>query len=245
MNTLQGDSRSGQPHKGDLLEQIKNLVTNLLPHHPPFMDKSSLFHLMGMVNKTSGIPHTRATFMAFVDAVIPSTFGALDLRIDDFLIWTLDHNISIQGEWGVRTIPLSAPTAEILDIAATQLILSGALKTYPNFSTSPDGGPFAALSPGDRFEAIHLLETLQVDLQILPPPYRNNMGLVKFMVTNLHQTVMMGYYSEWFSFGSTRLALPEDRFPKNQNMTWNFVSYPGTSMGYRGHRGFLVEHFSD
>jgi hypothetical protein len=42
------------------------------------------------------------------------------------------------------------------------------MKTPPNLSTSPDGGPFAALSPEDRFEAIHLLENLQVDLQISP-----------------------------------------------------------------------------
>lgn len=234
-----------QQDKGDFLDHVKDFMVQLLPHQPSLMYQSSVSHLNTEVCKTSGVPHTRATFMAFVDAVIPSSLGALDLRVDDFLIWTLDHNISIQGEWGVKTIPLSAPTAELLDVAAIQLIRSGAVKTPPNFLALPDGGPFAALSPDDRFEAVHLLENLHVDLQVLPPPYKNNMGLVKFIVTNLHQIVMMGYYSEWFSFGSTRLALPEDRSPDNENITWKFVNYPGPSLGYREHRGFLVETFSD
>lgn len=234
-----------QQNNGDFLHHVKDFMVNLLPHQPSLMHEASISHVTAEMGKASGVPHTRATFMAFVDAVIPSALGALDLRVDDFLIWSLDHNISIHGEWGVRTIPLSAPTAGLLDAAAIQLIHSGAMKTPPNFSTLPDGGPFAALSPEDRFEVIHLLENSRVDLQVLPTPYKNNMGFVKFIVTNIHQLVMMGYYSEWFSFGSTRLAQPEDRSPKNQNITWKFVNYPGPSLGYREHRGFLVETFSD
>lgn len=243
MSKEQGDSHIVQQHKGDFVQQIKNLMGNLLPQKHPSMSSKS--HIPVEMSNISDIPNSRTTLMAYVDAVIPSTLGALDLRLDDYLIWSLDHLISIQGEWGVKTIPLSAPTAELLDAAAIELIRSGGMKWSPNLSISSDDGPFAALSPDDRFEAIHLLENLQVDLQILPSPYRNNIGLVKFIISNLHQMVMMGYYSEWFSFGSTRLAPPEDRFPKNQCLTWHLVDYPGPSMGYRAHRGFLVDRFSE
>lgn len=243
MRKAQGDSQSDQQHKGNILQQVKNLMASVLPNQHPSM--SSISHFTVEMGKIPYTPNTRTTLMAFVDAVIPSTLGALDLRLDDYLMWSLDHLISIQGEWGVKTIPLSAPTAEILDAAAIKLLHSGDIKRSPNSSTFSDGGPFAALSQKDRFEAIHMLENLQVDLQILPPPYRNNIGLVKFIISNLHQMVMMGYYSEWFSFGSTRLAPPEDRFPRNQNITWHLVDYPGPSVGYRAHRGFLIDRFYD
>lgn len=218
-----------------------NLVS---PNHSSLSTSTPVYFPV-KISKASSMPHTRATLMAFVDAVIPSTLGALDLRLDDYVIWALDHYISTQGEWGVKTIPLSTPTAEILDAAAIQLILSGDLKAPLNFSTYPDGGPFTALAPDDRFEAIHLLENGQVDMESLPSPYRNNIGLIKNIVTNLHQMVMIGYYSEWFAFGATRLATPEDRNFKRALMTWDFVNYPGPSMGYREFRGFLVDKFSD
>lgn len=243
MTKAQGNSPSDQQHKGDLLQPIKNLIANLLPQQHPALSPISNF-TAGM-SEISCSPHTRTTLMAFVDAVIPSTLGALDLRMDDYLIWSLDHLTSIQGEWGLQSIPLSAPTAVILDIAANELIRSDGTIHSSHLFNSPDGGPFAALSPDDRFAAINLLENFQVDLQTLPLPYRNNIGLVKFIISNLHQMVMMGYYSEWFAFGATRFNPPENRHLRNQYITWHFVNYPGPSVGYRAHRGFLVDKFSE
>jgi hypothetical protein len=96
-------------------------------------------------------PHTKSTFMALVDAIIPPTWGALDLRLDDYLICILDHYVSIPipGEWGVKRVPLSTPTAGILDVAATQLMALNHMKSFPHFSTYPEGA-FAALLPNDR-----------------------------------------------------------------------------------------------
>ncbi|WP_139193075.1 hypothetical protein [Anaerobacillus alkalilacustris] len=71
----------------------------------------------------------------------------------------------------------SSVTAEMLDVAAMQLILSGGFKNIPNYSTNPDGGPFAALSFEDRFEEIYMLENTQVDMGSLPTPFKNNIGL--------------------------------------------------------------------
>jgi hypothetical protein len=244
MNKSEGESSSTQLQKGRFLEEIKHTLANLVSQNHSSLPTPNTAQLP-MQMCTTSIPHTRATFMAFVDAVIPSTLGALDLRLDDYLIWGLDHYISIQGEWGLKNIQLSSATAGLLDAAAMQLILSSNVKKTPNYSTYPEGGPFAALSFDDRFEAIHLLENSQVDIESLPSPYRNNIGLVKNILTNLHQMVMFGYYSEWFAYGATRLAPPENRCIERPFLTWNFVNYPGPSLGYRGLRGFLVKKFTD
>ncbi|MGM0877743.1 MAG: hypothetical protein ACQEWV_24145 [Bacillota bacterium] len=245
MDKLEGESQSNQPHGGHFFEQIKNMMTNLVSTDQSSQSVSSVVNLPVQLNETVSIPHTKATFMAFADAIIPSTLGALDLRLDDYIVWTLDHYVSIQGEWGVKNPQLSSQTARILDIAAFQLIVSGNMKVPPDFSTFPDGGPFAALSHEDRFEAISLLENLQVDLEVLPSAYRNNAGLVKNVVTSLHQMVMFGYYSEWFSLGSTRLAYPEDHRLERHRFVWEKLNYPGPSFGYRAVRGFLVDKFSE
>ena len=234
---------SDQPHVKHFFEQIKNMMTNLNSVEKPSI---SLFADTSLsVQMATGFQNTKATLMAFADAIIPSTLGALDLQLDNYIIWTLDHFVAIEGDWGVKTVPLSSPTARILNIAALQLIISGNTKDSPNFFTYPDGGPFAALSPSDRFEAIRLLENLQVDLEVLPSPYRNNIGLINNIVTSLHQMVMFGYYSEWFSLGSTRLAYPENHRIERERFVWEKVDYPGPSYGYRAVRGFLVEKFSE
>lgn len=129
-------------------------------------------------------PHTVATFQAFVDAVIPRTpklaktlgpefvSGALDLQVDQYLIWELDHSVTIQGYFIPKRIVLSEPTAYLLDAAATHLIATGRAK-YPHHELKfPGGGTFAALARSDRFRAITLLESLDIDLGCLPQPFQ-------------------------------------------------------------------------
>ncbi|MEH7115998.1 hypothetical protein V7128_01065 [Neobacillus vireti] len=243
MDNLDDLLPSHQPHVKHIFEQIKNMMIDQNSDKQPSPSISAETSLP--VQMAISFQNTRAAFMAFADAVIPSTLGALDLRIDDYMVWILDHFVSIQGEWSVKNFPLSSQTARILDIAAYQLIASGNIKVTPDYSSNPDGGPFLALSPNDRFEAIRLLENQQVDLEVLPPPYRNNGGLVKNVITSLHQMVMFGYYSEWFSLGSTRQAYPEDQRIERQPFLWESLGYPGPSFGYRAVRGFLVDKFSE
>lgn len=246
MDQFEGKADSKQPYWEDFFDQIKNIT--MIDHVPPEkypMATSTSVHLPFQMMNTASIPHTKATFMAFVDVMIPSTLGALDLRIDDYIIWALDHYVSIQGEWALKTAHISSQTARVLDISAYHLIVSGKMKGPLDFSTYPDGGPFAALFPDDRLEAIRLLENLQVDLEVLPGPYRNNAGLIQNVVTALHQMVMFGYYSEWFSLGSTRLAYPEDHRYERQPLVWKSLDYPGPSLGYKALRGFLFEKFSE
>jgi hypothetical protein len=245
MDQLKGKSESKQPYWENLFEQIKNITTDQFsPEKYPLSASTPVNLPIQMIN-TPSIPHTKATFMAFVDVMIPSTLGALDLRLDDYIIWILDHYVSIQGEWGVKIAQLSFQTARMLDISAYQLIFFGRLKGLLDYSTFPEGGPFAALSPDDRLEAIRLLENLQVDLEVLPSPFRNNAGLIKNVVTALHQMVIFGYYSEWFSLGATRLAYPENHRFERKQFIWESLNYPGPSFGYRAVRGYLFDKFSE
>ncbi|MDQ0252701.1 hypothetical protein J2S74_000073 [Evansella vedderi] len=244
MNNFEETPNSTQDKKGTFLKEIKDTLTNFVSHNQPASSSSNRQQLPMQMGKPS-IPHTKATFMAFVDVMIPSTFGALDLRLDDYVIWSLDHYISVQGNFGMENIQLSSATAGMLDAAAKQLIFSGNLKEIPNYSIHPEGGAFAALSFPDRLEVIHLLENGQVDMESLPLPYRNNIGFVKNILTNLHQMVMIGYYSEWFSHGATRIAPPENRRLERPFLTWYLVNYPGPSLGYRDLRGFLVKEFKE
>ncbi|RKL66543.1 hypothetical protein CR203_14720 [Salipaludibacillus neizhouensis] len=244
MKLPERESSSTHQKKRSILNDIKQSLTTFVSHNPPSLPTPAPIQLPLKASQTS-IAHTQATFMAFVDAVIPSTLGALDLRLDDYLIWGLDHYISIQGEWGGNKIQLSSATAGVLDAGAKQLVLSGQVLETPNHSIFPEGGPFAALSINNRFEAIHLLENGRVDMESLPSPFQGNIGLVQNILGNIHQMLLLGYYSEWFSLGTTRIAPPENRRIERPFMTWDLVNYPGPAFGYRDLRGFLVKKFSE
>jgi len=183
--------------------------------------------------------HTQATFQALVDAIVPRTprlaeeygriqyYGALDLYTDEYLIMSLNHYY----------IPLAKPTAQMLDVAAEQLVLIRGNERLLDFSMYPGGGTFAALAPSDRFRALTLLEQLQVNLTNLPIPFQDNPELVLSITFALNRFTLMGYYSEWSGYGSTRLDTPNQRILEYFPLNWQQVGYPGPSLGYRALRG--------
>lgn len=162
------------------------------------------------------------------------------MGVHEYIIYSLDHFISIQKQLYHTTIPLSYPTAIMLDVAATQLVNSHQVKAFPQ-SQFPGGRMFSHLSRQDRIRILSTLENLEIDLYLLPSPFQNNAGLIKYVVDALNRFSMFGYYSEWPAYGSTRLYPPNDRrlefFPWN----WLQVGYPGVSLGYRDFRGFLLK----
>ncbi|WP_132250188.1 hypothetical protein [Natranaerovirga pectinivora] len=196
----------------------------------------------------SGVIHTRQTFRAFVDATIPQTtelaiefgemqyFGALDFDIDQFMIYLLNR---------VDVIPLAIPTAIMLDMAAEELVANEGNDHFLNFSVYEGGGAFAALAPSDRFRAIILLEELRINLENLPFPYQNNPALVLSVTNSLNRITTMGYYSEWWGYGTTRLEEPDDRVLEYLPLSWEQVGYPRPSLGYRAFRRYLYEEFTE
>ncbi|QGQ46004.1 hypothetical protein [Metabacillus sediminilitoris] len=167
---------------------------------------------------------------------------ALDLSVYEYIIWILDHSISIPIEMQLQLVhpTFSKSTAQLLDVAAAQLIQTGQVKYPLNVCAFSGGGPFASLMESDRLKAITLLERLELNLENLPSPYQNNPGLIQNMMDVLNQLTMFGHYSEWNAYGSTRLLPPESRRIEYFPPGWIEVQYPGPAFGYRDFRGYLM-----
>lgn len=199
------------------------------------MDSLSSISMISNQNSYT-LQHTEDTFKALVDAIIPRTsrlareygriqyFGALDLNTDEYMILTLNNYY----------IPLAIPTAEVLDIVAEELISLNEENTLLNFSKFPSGGAFAALTPLDRFRALTLLGEMEDDQANLSS--QDNPEFVLSITTNLNRFTMLGYYSEWSGYGSTRLEAPDKRVLEYYPLSWQQVGYPGPSLGYRALR---------
>jgi len=184
------------------------------------------------------VKRMQETFQALVDAIIPRTpglaeeygriqfFGALDLHTDEYIILSLNYCY----------IPVAEPTAEMLDLAAEQLVIMDGNGSLVNFSRFIGGSSFAAIDPSDRFRALTLLEKLNIYLVDLPIPFRDNPELIFYTTSNLNRSAMMGYYSEWSGYGSTRLATPDQRKLEFYPISWKQIGYPGPSLGYRALR---------
>lgn len=126
--------------------------------------------------------YIKATFRALTDAILPPGlpneygYSSGDMGVHDYLIYALDHYVAVQKQLFHMTIPLSLPTAKLLDAAAAQLIYVNQLEPLSKQAV-PGGGMFSYLSRKDRLKALSALENLQLDLFALPEPYQNNGGL--------------------------------------------------------------------
>jgi hypothetical protein len=178
--------------------------------------------------------HIQITFKAYVDTKIPQTpnlakqygniqfFGALDFDTDEFLTYSLNQ----------FDIPLADAVADLLDITAKQYILVNGSNVTKDESMYSSGSAFASLSPNDRTNALNLLIENQIDFTLLPEPFQNNPDFIHSTMSNLNRLTYMGYYSEWFGYGSTRLATPNDRILEFNPKSWEQIEYPGRSLGY-------------
>lgn len=196
---------------------------------------------------------TTATFYAFVDAIIPNTpnlattlgpiytLGATDLDTYAYLIYQLDHAVSIHIGLSLVNIPLAQPTAELLNTAAQQVIETkrniDPLNSYPLTSRMP----FAMLSRTDRLRTVSFLEQLDINLARLPVPFQYNGGLVQNMMDVINRLTYFGFFSEWAGYGTTRLLPPVCRRIEFFPPSWIQAGYPGPVYGYRDLRGFLLK----
>lgn len=198
------------------------------------------------------ISNTKLIFKSYVDAVILKTseivenqgstsfLRVLDLDIDEFEVWSLDHLLSLNIIISNLNIKLANATAQLLDIAASQLINDKENKEPINPKISIGEGKFSYLTPDDRFRAITLLGQNKVDITSLPIPFRNNLGLVFAIVAEIAMFATLGYYSEWSGYGLTRMGNIEQRQLEHLPLSWSQVGYPGPSKGYHAFRGYLV-----
>ncbi|WP_379150816.1 hypothetical protein [Paenibacillus sp. sgz5001063] len=194
--------------------------------------------------------HILATFKALVEAIIPDSLisatyspvlsaGAADLCIHEYMIWELDHSLSLVLGFGLTDIPLSCSTSGLLNAGAAYLAASGQLQYAPNHLLW-ESGPFSALSQADRIRVLAMLEQGNIDPGILPPPYRNDLGFTRYMIDFLNRQTMFGNYSEWSAYGTTRLRTPTERRLEFFPESWKQVEYPGVVPGYRALLGYML-----
>lgn len=192
-----------------------------------------------MINNQSyaSLQYTGEVFKAFVDAIIPRTpelaeefgkiqyFGALDFYTDEYIILSLDNYY----------FPIAVPVAEMLEKAAEQLIFTEGSRSL-ELSISVEESPFGALAPIDQLRVLAQIDQITGNKVDLPLPFQNDPGYILYITSALNRFVMMGYYSEWFGYGSTRLESPNQRKLEYFPLSWNQVGYPGPSLGYRALR---------
>lgn len=208
---------------------------------------------MEHLSKSSRKTRTSVTFRALVSALIPSTpdlaqtlgnaqlVGAKDLGVADFLVLYLDHCVSVQTGLTLTNLPLSGPTAEILDVAAQHLMEKQNTSQFNTLSNAPGSGLFASLSRRNRLLAMTLLEQRDVDLGLLPAPFTNNAPMVDNILLRLHIGTVFGYYSEWTGYGATRTATPVRRRLEFFPPSWLQVKFTGPGLGCRNYRESLLK----
>ena len=168
------------------------------------------------------------TYMAFVEAIIPWTpklaaeydeiqlYGAIDSLTYEYLILSL---------YELGGVSLLKSTAEILDRASVELVFLG--KNEFSFNLT-NGVTFSALTPGDRLAVLNILKQQEIS------SYDNPMSADNYVVDVLIKLTMMGYYSEWYGYGLTRLDEANQRVLEFQPISWEQVGYPGPATGNRG-----------
>jgi hypothetical protein len=180
---------------------------------------------------------TDEIFKAFVDTIIPRTpglaeefgkvqyYGALDLYTDEYMILTLNSYY----------YPIAIPTAEIIEAAAELLVFAEA-NDRAEFMEPTEMSIFGSLAPIDQLRALTLLQQMKVNPADLPIPFQNNPGYILYITSALSRYVMMGYYSEWSGYGTTRMESPTQRKLEYFPLSWEQIGYPGPSLGYRALR---------
>ncbi|MFT4104449.1 MAG: hypothetical protein QM657_01715 [Lacrimispora sp.] len=171
------------------------------------------------------------TFRAFADAIIPRSpelaqqygrvqyYGALDLYTGEFIILSLDSLV----------IPLALPVAETLNMAAEQFLYRDEEKA----GEEPSGSAaFLSLSPMERLQVISMLFYPE-GIAYFPALEQASQKEIFLVISSLTRLSMMGYYSEWAGYGSTRMNPPNQRRLEYYPESWAQVGYPGPSAGYR------------
>ncbi|WP_163529878.1 hypothetical protein [Halobacillus ihumii] len=180
---------------------------------------------------------TQINFKAVVDTLIPSSimayssgwtfqYGSVDLCTWEYLMMSFDS----------LPTPLANETSHLLDFAAFHLYKERRHLPFPACE-----GLFSTLSREDRRVALDRLLNLQIPLDTLPVPFKNDHVLIQITVDSIYQLTYFGYYSEWYGYGVTRCNPPSFRHLCTYPVGWSYTEYPGPSFGYRDFRGYLLQ----
>lgn len=233
----------------------------------------SLTSVAGLLLEFAGIgpdvdPHTRVTFRAIADAVVPETpvlaeeigpehvSGGLAIELDEFAITYVDDGFQFGlphlGPQG--NIPIADPIAHVLDSAALTLIERGDNETDPSLDRAlsllgPDDpspatvedavGPFAKLSRRDRLRAISILDEFEIEFSPTDDDlFELDAGLVGQLVIGFMEMI---YYSEWQGYDEFTQPPSQRVHPNNPVavQSWRQTGFPGFANGYAALRGYV------
>jgi hypothetical protein len=197
------------------------------------------------------VTHTRGTFAALVDAVVPETPalkergeehvpGGLAVGLDETLVEALNNLQAAADETpfaraGYETVPYSPVIATLLDIAALELLVQ---RNNEESISDPDeafaDGPFSRLARRDRLRAV---ERLKSDgfIARLDDRFHDripHLGVVKYLTHGLIMLIGQAYYSEW----------TDDNYPP---LSWKQTDYPGPADGYAALLGYELTEFEE
>lgn len=174
--------------------------------------------------------YTYDTLLALVDTIIPRTpdlarmygnsmyYGAVDLLIQEYVTYLMDY-INTQ---------YADLLADLLNLVAEQLYL---MEGKENLQSSMGSPLFAQLSLTDRIRALSMFAQAEEYFPDLMQQLLNYPGLFVF-TASLAGSTMMGFYSEWYGYGTTRLEEPDNRQLQFYPVSWLQVGYPGPSLSY-------------
>ncbi|MDK2968808.1 hypothetical protein [Lacrimispora sp.] len=186
----------------------------------------------GFLDKNVVYDYVVNTFRAYADAMIPQSpnlakqygkiqfYGALESYTAEYLIMSLDS----------YPTPFAIAAAEILNLAAKQYLMDkGEDWDLPDDS---GGVYFLKLTPEDRLKTIDRITSTDGIIYI-PAGLLMKPGDIAPVLPALNRLTMMGYYSEWSGYGSTRFMSPNLRVLEYIPISWKQIGYPGPSLGYR------------
>ncbi|MGQ3327904.1 hypothetical protein [Halorubrum sp. FL23] len=213
-------------------------------------------------------PHTKVTFRAIADAVVPETpglagalgpehvSGGLAVDLDAFTVTYVDNGFQLGlphlGPQG--NIPIADPIAHLLDSAALTLVERGDNEQEPDVDRAlsllgPDDpspravedvvGPFAKLSRRDRLRAIAIVD--EFDVEFTPTDddlFELDAGLVGQLVIGFMEMI---YYSEWQGYDEFTQPPSRRGHPNDQSavQSWRQTGFPGFANGYAALRGYV------
>ncbi|GAA0510924.1 hypothetical protein SAMN04488066_10949 [Halorubrum aquaticum] len=213
-------------------------------------------------------PHTRVTFRAIADAVVPETpalaeelgpehvAGGLAVDLDEFAITYVDDGFQFGlphlGPQG--NMPIADPIAHVLDTAALTLLERGDNEEEPSLDRAlsllgPDDpsaaktesavGPFAKLSRRDRLRAIAILDEFEVEFSPTDHDLLElDAGLVGQLVVGFMEMI---YYSEWQGYDDFTEPPSRRNHPNDPDavQSWRQTGFPGFANGYAALRGYV------
>lgn len=192
--------------------------------------------------------HTRGTFAALVDAIVPETPelrergeehvpGGVQAGLVDAVLERVNGFLETHGAATAVTdsVPLAPAVATLLDIASVELLVRRRSEDGLNDPPSEfSRGVFSRLSREDRLRALRLLEEEGLFARLADRYDAASLGAIQFLASSMPILVEFVYYSE---------ATAEEQ--AERSLGWRQADYPGPADGYPVMLGYELEEFEE